>query len=101
MEEALTNLQAKRPATVPVLVTLLDGIGFVPAPPSELSEALEGRVTDPDDVPVLAGALYAGADLLVTGNRRHFGKLYGEKVGGCLVLPPTEALEFLLEEVDS
>lgn len=99
MEEALTNLQAKRPASVSELLVLLDGIGFVPAPPPELQEAVEGRVTDPDDVPVLAGALYADADLLVTGNRKHFGKLYGEKIGGCLVLPPAEALEVLLEEI--
>lgn len=78
---------------------LLDGIGFVPAPPPELQEAVEGRVTDPDDVPVLAGALYADADLLVTGNRKHFGNLYGEKIGGCLVLPPAEALEVLVGEI--
>ena len=76
----------------------MDEIGFVPTPPSELLEALEGWVTDPDDVPVFAGALYAGADLLVAGNRRHFGKLYGEKTGGCLVLPPAGALGALLEE---
>lgn len=98
MEEALTNLQAKRPASVPELLVLLDGLGFVPAPPPELQEAMEGRVTDPDDVPVLAGALYAAADLLVTGNRKHFGNLYGESVGGCLILPPAQALEVLLEE---
>ena len=75
MEEALTNLEDKRAAGVPELLMLLDGIGFVPEPPEELAEALRDRVPAPDDVPVLDGALYAGADILVTGNRRHLRQI--------------------------
>jgi uncharacterized protein len=36
----------------------------------------------PKDVVVLASAIDCGANLLVTGDRRHFGHLYGTSVDG-------------------
>jgi uncharacterized protein len=99
LEEALTNLQAKRPNGVSTLLALLDGIGFVHEPPEELLGVLEDRLSDPKDVPVLAGALYAGADVLVTADQKHFKTMYGERLGGCIVLPTPDALWLLLDEV--
>ncbi|MGH3144365.1 MAG: PIN domain-containing protein [Rubrobacter sp.] len=98
IKEALVNLQRKRQASVGELLILLDGLQFAPEPPEALTDRLRDHVSDPKDVPILAGAVWAEADLLVTGNSRHFGHLYGIHVGGCLILPPREAVSVLLSE---
>ncbi len=100
IEEALGNLQRKQAGKVVNLLNLLDGIGYVEAPPGLLIERLKGLILDPDDLPILAGAIWAEADLLVTGNRKHFGEFYGRHVGGCLVTRPRDALELLSSEVE-
>lgn len=98
IKEALANLQRKRPESVGELLTLLDGLQFAQEPPEALVAKLRDRVSDPKDVPVLARAVWTEADLLITGNSRHFGHLYGTHVGGCLILPPREAVGVLLSE---
>lgn len=100
LKEALSNLQHKRPESVGELLILLDGLLFVQEPPKVLTDRLRAYVSDPKDVPILAGAVWAEADLLVTGNSRHFGHLYSTHVGGCLILPPREALDLLLSEAE-
>lgn len=42
------------------------------------------------DVPVLAAAALAGADFLVTGDQKHFGKLYGKTFGKTKVIRPRD-----------
>lgn len=37
-----------------------------------------------------------GRNILVTGDRRHFGPLFGQKIGSVEILPPLAALERLL-----
>jgi predicted nucleic acid-binding protein len=44
------------------------------------------------DLPILIGAIAAGATHLVTGDRRHFGALYGRTIMGVTVVPPPEYL---------
>ena len=44
------------------------------------------------DRPILLAAISAGATHLLTGDFTHFGKLYGSRVGGVLVLSPSEFL---------
>jgi hypothetical protein len=51
----------------------------------------------PKDAPILAAAVHAGSDALVTGDRTHFGPLYGRSFKGVLVLSPAGALARLLE----
>ena len=46
-----------------------------------------------NDAPILAAAAAAKADILVTGDRRHFGHLYGSVVGRVRVATLVEALE--------
>lgn len=46
-----------------------------------------------NDAPILAAAAAAKADMLVTGDRRHFGHLYGSVVGRVRVATLVEALE--------
>jgi hypothetical protein len=44
------------------------------------------------DRPILVGAVAAGATHLITGDRKHFGALYGRTVAGVLVVPPAQYL---------
>lgn len=44
------------------------------------------------DRPILAGALAAKATHLITGDVRHFGKVFGATLEGILVLPPARYL---------
>jgi hypothetical protein len=44
------------------------------------------------DLPILRAAVAADATHLVTGDRRHFGALFGEKVDGVLVVRPADHL---------
>jgi predicted nucleic acid-binding protein len=54
---------------------------------------LPGGVALPEkDAPILAAAIASGATHLITGDRRDFGALYGERIGGVLVLPPRDYL---------
>lgn len=73
-----------------------------PGQPAEVLEALLGRITvqpfqpgtrgdvdldwlDAKDRPVLLAAMSARCDVLVTGDKRHFGQAYGLRHGGVLV----------------
>jgi uncharacterized protein len=47
------------------------------------------------DRPILAGAIQAHADHLLTGDRRHFGPLYGKSIRGVRITAPTELLAVL------
>ena len=55
----------------------------------ELSEAL---VLPEKDRPVLVGAVQSGANYLVTGDKKHFGPLFGVSIRGTTIIPPTELL---------
>ena len=56
--------------------------------------ASAGRFGLPEgDAPILAAAIVAEAHMLVTGDRKHFGHLYGAVVGGVRIVTLTEALE--------
>lgn len=103
IEEATTNLRARYPEKVPELLRIIDGVGYVPEPPEELLRAVyvraERALRDPKDIPVLAAAVYAEADLLISGDRKHFGKLYDMVIGGCAILPLAAGLQDLLESL--
>jgi len=49
------------------------------------------------DQPVLAAAIFARADFLVTGDKRHFGAWYGTTILGVGVEPPARMLELLAD----
>ena len=49
------------------------------------------------DQPILAAAIAASVDFLVTGDKNHFGHLYGTAVSGVTVLSPAN---FLLRHGD-
>lgn len=97
VEEAVRNLRLKAPSAEPEFVALVGGITLVGGPDRRSLERA-GRCGLPEkDVPILAAALAARANLLVTGDRRHLGPLFGKKIGGVEILPPTDALVRLLD----
>jgi hypothetical protein len=44
------------------------------------------------DWPIIGGALAAGATHLITGDVRHFGPYFGQRLLGILVMPPAQYL---------
>jgi predicted nucleic acid-binding protein len=59
--------------------------------PDCLAGKLPGHVNLPDkDRPILLAAINAQASHLLTGDRQHFGNLYGKSIGGIFVVPPAD-----------
>lgn len=81
----------REPDAVARLEALLGAVTVLDSEPEPV--ALEGADALPDkDVPVLAGAVAAGAGFLLTGDISHFGRLMGHRIAGVLVLLPGEYL---------
>ena len=45
------------------------------------------------DRPILAAAIAASVDYLITGDRNHFGQLYGTRISGVYVITPADFLD--------
>lgn len=96
--EARRNVAIKHAEALPRLDATLRHVDLVPeAAPADVTWAAEQGLP-PKDAPILAAAAASGGDLLVTGDRTHFGVLYGRRLRGVLVLNPADALARLLEK---
>jgi hypothetical protein len=95
VEEARRNLLAKAPDRIAVLERLLSLVKLAnarsPDPAPEASLPLPAK-----DRPVLAAAIHQGCAALVTGDRTHFGDLYGRTIHGVTVHSPRSLAEALL-----
>ncbi len=93
--EADRNLRHKKPEALKAFAALLERMRIVAEP--DLAEQAEAEALgmDPGDVPILAAA-FGRCDILVTGDRKHFGLLMGRSVKGIRVMSPGEALAALL-----
>ncbi|MBA3775324.1 MAG: PIN domain-containing protein [Betaproteobacteria bacterium] len=95
IEEARRNLVAKAPAGIAVLDRLLPRMTTARTQPSDA--ALEASLPLPaKDRPVLAAAIRQGCATLVTGDRKHFGALYGRTIHGVTIHSPRSLSEALL-----
>ena len=96
IDEARRNLVLKSPAACSTLESLLGHLLLVCEPPADWlrAAAVEGLPTK--DAPILAAAAASHCDLLVTGDRRHFGPWYGKTLCGVPILPPSDAFDQLL-----
>lgn len=83
LEEARRNIALKRPAWAKGFRTVAEGVRVVPS----IDMAVELGVPQKDR-PIMATALESGCDILVTGDRRHFGHLFGKSVRNLLVVSP-------------
>ena len=95
IEEARRNLVAKAPDRVVALEKLLSRMRKAGAQRSDA--ALEASLPLPaKDRPVLAAAIHQGCSALVTGDRTHFGPLYGRTIHGVTIHSPRSPAEALL-----
>ena len=63
---------------------------------ASLAEAEAVRSLPEKDRPVLAAAIDLRCQALITGDRTHFGTLYGKTVGGVTIHSPRSLAEALL-----
>ncbi|WP_297058807.1 PIN domain-containing protein [Thermosulfurimonas sp.] len=87
--ETAVNLRLKRPEQEPFLKKLLSRLTILPDQPLGLPQLgflpLQDRL-------ILETAISNGLQFFLTGNRRHFGPLYGRKIKDTRVLSPAEFL---------
>ncbi len=93
--EATRNLRATAPAAMDRWGVVDTVVGIVPEGDPRLLMRVD-VVLEAKDRPILAAALGCRATVLVTGDRRYFGPLFGRAIGGTVVVPPREALDRLL-----
>jgi uncharacterized protein len=95
IEEARRNLVAKAPDRVVVLDGLLSRMTTAGA--QLVDAALETSLPLPaKDRPVLSAAIRQRCSALVTGDRTHFGPLYGRTIHGVTIHSPRSLAEALL-----
>ncbi|MFP4076213.1 MAG: hypothetical protein ACLFTD_06960 [Halochromatium sp.] len=97
-DEVHRNIALKCPQRAPILNALKEQLEDTPTPgASAIAEAAKHGLPD-KDAPILAAATVAEVDILVTGDRTHFGHLYGKGIAGLRVLSLQEALTSVLED---
>jgi predicted nucleic acid-binding protein len=95
LEEARRNLRRKYPDTLSRLNALTAQLTI--APEADLSLLTWAQEQLPSkDAPILAAAVGCRAAVLITGDTRHFGLLYGRVLRGVAVLGLRQALEWVL-----
>jgi predicted nucleic acid-binding protein len=87
LDEARRNLEAKFPGALgdfeAMLPTLEIAAKVAPPLPAELVPGLPWK-----DRPVLAAAIFLRCQILLTGDKSHFGPLYGYRIEGVVVESP-------------
>lgn len=83
-EEARRNVEMKRPSLLSGLEKLKPQFHFS----SNMSSVTDYPLPDKDQ-PVLGGAVASRCSHLWTGDKRHFGHLYGKTICGTLIVPAT------------
>lgn len=95
LEEARRNLAAKAPESLRALEAIVAEIRIAEAHPADAGQGFSARLPEKDR-PVLAAAVRLGCEALVTGDRSHFGALYGKTVAGVAIHSPRSIAETLL-----
>jgi uncharacterized protein len=96
-DEARRNIALKCPQRTATLDALRGQLAFAPVPDaSAIANAAQQGLPD-KDAPILAAALVAEVNILVTGDRAHFGHLYGTAIDALQVLTLKDTLACLLE----
>jgi uncharacterized protein len=92
-EEAARNLQKRAPDKLAELTVLLRQVVIIPEPHPQWVDRAARLPLAAKDAPVLAVALQGKADIFATGDRRDFGRLFGQSYEGVKISTPAEALE--------
>ena len=94
LAEARRNLASKDAEAMTALEVLLPHLDVVPFQATQLPPDAVDLIPDKDR-PVLAAAIRLGCDALVTGDRTHFGSLYGRTIAGVTIHSPRSLAEAL------
>lgn len=97
LEEARRNLERKSGRFGQRLARALATIAVVGEAPATLVEWAQAQGLPLKDAPILAAAVHAKADLLVTGDTRDFGHLFGRTMRGTRVVTPASAIDLVLK----
>lgn len=97
LEEARRNIALKYPSRITDLEALARELGQVPEAQAQAVARARDLGLPPNDAPILGAAVAARADMLVTGDRTHFGQLYGKTIEGVEVVSLAEALARVIE----
>ena len=100
-EEARRNLRLKSPdgsldrfeAATALIIPVQEASG------EAIEQAQSVKLSDAADIPILAAALQAGADALVTGDRRAFGSFFGQRIGSLRILRLCDALTEIVADI--
>jgi predicted nucleic acid-binding protein len=96
IDEATRNVVAKRASDTAALHEIVATVHVVAEPgPRTLTWATDHVASK--DAPILAAAVSARVDVLVTGDRRHIGRWYGATLGGVTIERPWTALRLVLD----
>ncbi|MHC5910007.1 MAG: putative toxin-antitoxin system toxin component, PIN family [Nostoc sp.] len=100
LEETRRNITAKYPQALTRLEQdLIPKLTIVgEAPIARVNWAMEMGLPL-KDAPILATAVESRADLLVTGDKTHFGSFYGQELEGVTVVDMREAIALLYPEI--
>lgn len=93
--EARRNLEAKGGRAVEALDSLLAAVEVSPMQSAALPRDLAALLPEKDQ-PVLAAAISLNCRILVTGDRKHFGPLFGKTLEGVAVYSPRSLADELL-----
>jgi predicted nucleic acid-binding protein len=97
LEEARRNLELKSAGFERRIETMLAQTRIVAEAPAALVEWARAQGLPLKDAPILAAAVHARADLLVTGDSRDFGHLFGHTLRGTRIVTPATALDLVLK----
>jgi predicted nucleic acid-binding protein len=98
LEEARRNLQLKSSGFEQRLAGVMAQVAVSGEAPADLTKWAAEQGLPAKDAPVLAAAVQAGVDLLVTGDATDFGRLYGRTPRGVQVVSPVRALDIVLKK---
>jgi len=99
LEEARRNLAMKSEGFGERLDGMLAHTVVVAEAPAALVQWALAQGLPLKDAPILAAAIHANAELLVTGDTRDFGHLFGRDLRGTRVVPPAAAVDLTLKNL--
>jgi predicted nucleic acid-binding protein len=70
----------------------------IPVPQPEELREFSGKMVD-KNIPVLVSAIRAKADFLITGDKRHFGKLKGIEKYQLTIVTPSEFVDSIFPDI--
>ncbi|MEX0688885.1 MAG: PIN domain-containing protein [Pirellulales bacterium] len=96
IDEARRNISVKASSRLPRLDELLSRMHVSPYSPAIHRANIDG-LPDKDRV-VVAAAIALACEILVTGDRTHFGQFYGRRIAGVRIHSPRSLFDHLFSK---